>query len=72
MSELAISAAREHQAEAIDQDRTSGEPVYVARRGRRVAVIVDADDYGSLVDAVGDALDKLELRAVRSEDDYVP
>jgi prevent-host-death family protein len=72
MSELAISAAREHQAEAIDQVRTSGEPVYVARRGRRVAVIVDADDHGSLVDAVGDALDKLELRAVRSEDDYVP
>jgi prevent-host-death family protein len=72
MSELAVSAARDHLAEAIEQARTSGEPVYVTRRGRRVAVIVDAETYDSLVEAAEDALDKAELGAARAEGDYVP
>jgi len=72
MSELAVSVARDNLAGAIEQARTSGEPVYVTRRGRRVAVIVDAEAYDSLVDAAEDALDKAELAAARSEDDFVP
>ncbi len=72
VSELAVSAARDHLAEAIEQARTSGEPVYVTRRGRRVAVIVDAEVYDSLVEAAEDALDKAELGAARAENDYVP
>ena len=72
MSELAVSAARDHLAEAIDAARRSGEPVYVTRRGRRVAVIVDADAYDALVDAAEDAVDRAELQAARTEDDFVP
>jgi prevent-host-death family protein len=72
MSELAVSTARDHLAEAIEQARTSGEPVYVTRRGRRVAVIVDAEAYDSLVEAAEEALDQAELGAARAEDDYVP
>ena len=71
MSELAVSEARERLADAIDRAR-AGEPVYVTRRGRRVAVIVDADAYDALVEAAEDAVDKAELRAARAEDDYVP
>jgi prevent-host-death family protein len=71
MSELAVSEAREHLADAIDRAR-AGEPVYVTRRGRRVAVIVDADRYDALVDAAEDAIDRAELEAARAEDDYVP
>ena len=71
MSELAVSEARERLADVIDRART-GEPVYVTRRGRRVAVIVDADAYDALVEAAEDAVDRAELRAVRVEDDYVP
>ena len=71
MSELAVSAARERLAEAIDRAR-AGEPVYMTRRGRRVAVIVDAETYDALVEAAEDAVDRAELRAARAEADYVP
>jgi len=71
MSEIAVSEARDHLAAAIERAR-SGEPVYVTRRGRRVAVIVDADTYDSLVEDAEEALDRAELRAARAEDDYVP
>lgn len=71
MSELAVSEARNRLAEAIDLAR-SGEPVYMTRRGRRVAVLVDADSYDALVEAAEDAMDHAELEAARAEDDYVP
>jgi prevent-host-death family protein len=72
MSELSVSEARDHLAEAIESARVSQQPVYVTRRGRRVAVIVDADAYDRLVEAAEDAADRAELEAVRTEDDYVP
>src|SRR5437763_9723985 len=71
MSELAVSEARDRLADVIEQAR-AGEPVYVTRRGRRVAVIVDADAYDALVEAAEDAVDRAELCAARAEDDYVP
>ena len=57
---------------ASAQVERSGEPVYVTRRGRRVGVIVDADAYDALVEAVDDTLDRAELAAARAENDYVP
>jgi prevent-host-death family protein len=72
MSEMAVSEARNHLAEAIDEARRTREPVYVTRRGRRVAVIVDAEAFDQLVEAAEDARDRGELDTARSEDDYVP
>jgi prevent-host-death family protein len=72
MTEFAVSEARDHLAEVIDQARRSGEPVFVTRRGRRVAVIVDADAFERIVDAAEEATDRRELAAARLEDDYVP
>ncbi len=72
MTELAVSEARDHLAEVIDQTRRSGEPIYVTRRGRRVAVIVDADAYERVIDAAEDVADRRELEAARKEADYVP
>lgn len=72
MTELAVSEARDHLAEVIEEARRSGEPVFVTRRGRRVAVIIDADVYERVVDAAEDASDRRELQAARDEDDYVP
>lgn len=72
MSDIAVSQARDHLAAAIEQARTTGEPVYVTRRGRRVAVIVDAEDYDDLVERAEDVVDRAELRAAREEDDFVP
>lgn len=72
MTDVTVSRTREHLAEVIEQTRRSGEPVYVTRRGRRVAVIVDADTFDRIVEAAEDADDRQELRAARDEDDYVP
>lgn len=72
MTEMAVSEAREHLADLIDGARRSGEPVYVTRRGRRVAVILDPDVYERLLDDAEDALDRAELHAARAEGDYIP
>jgi prevent-host-death family protein len=72
MTELAVSAARDHLADAIDEARRSGEPVYVTRRGKRVAVLMDSVAFERLVETAEDALDRAELAAARDEDDYVP
>jgi len=71
MSELAVSEARDHFAQAIESARASREPVYVTRRGRRVAVILDADAYDALVEDAEDAADRAELEAARADDDFV-
>ena len=42
------------------------------RRGRRVAVIVDAEAFERIVDAAEEATDRRELAAARLEDDDVP
>jgi prevent-host-death family protein len=72
MSEMTVSEARDRLADAIDRARTSHEPVVLTRRGRRVAVLVDAEDFARMSDLVEDALDRAELEAARAEDDYVP
>ncbi len=72
MTEIAVSEARDHLADLIDGTRRSGEPVFVTRRGRRVAVLLDPDVYDRLLDDADDALDRAELHAARAEGDYVP
>ena len=46
--------------------------MFVTRRGRRVAVILDTEIYEGLLADAEDAMDRAELRAARAEDDYVP
>lgn len=72
MTEMAVSDARDHLAELIDTTRRSGDPVFVTRRGRRVAVILDPDVYEQLLEDAEEALDLAELRAAREDDDYIP
>jgi prevent-host-death family protein len=72
MRELPISRAREHLAETVEGAVATGEPVLLTRRGRPVAVIVDADAYRRLVAASEDAADLAELEAARAEDDFIP
>ncbi len=72
MTEVAVSEARNRLAEVIEESRSSGEPVFVTRRGRRVAVIIDADAFDRLVETADDVDDRRELDAARSDDDYVP
>lgn len=72
MTEMAVSEARERLADVIEGTRRSGEPVFVTRRGRRVAVILDPEIYERLIEDAEDAIDRAELRAAREDDDYVP
>lgn len=72
MTDVAVSEVREHLAKLIDESRRSGEPVYVTRRGSRIAVLVDAEVYDELVEQADDATDRAELQAARADDDYVP
>ncbi|MFJ3379152.1 type II toxin-antitoxin system Phd/YefM family antitoxin [Curtobacterium sp. NPDC090217] len=59
MSEVSISEARTRLASIIDDARK--EPVYLTRRGKRVAAVVDADILERLMD---DAEELDDLRAV--------
>ena len=72
MSEMAVSEAREHLADVISSVSRSGEPVYLTRRGKAVAVVVDPDVFERLLSDAEDALDRAELLIARDEDDYVP
>ena len=72
MTEMAVSEAREHLAEVIDSAQRTGEPVYLTRRGRTVAVVVDPVVFEKLLDDAEDALDRAELALARNEDDYIP
>lgn len=69
---MAVSETREHLAEVIDSAQRTGEPVYLTRRGRAVAVVVDPVVFEKLLDDAEDALDRAELALAGDEDDYIP
>lgn len=59
MSDVAISEARGRLASIIDEARTA--PVFLTRRSRKVAAVVDAD---VLVQLLEDAEELADIRAV--------
>ncbi|MDV7356427.1 type II toxin-antitoxin system Phd/YefM family antitoxin [Rhodococcus oxybenzonivorans] len=64
---LSISDARTHLAAIIDRARTEHQPVYVARRGRRVAAVIDADDLDRLLELAEDMADIRAAEQARAE-----
>ncbi len=64
---LAVSEARQQLAAIIDRARAEHSPVYLARRGRRVAAVVDADDLDELLALAEDMSDIRAAAAARSE-----
>ncbi len=70
MSELAdrsISDARRDLAAVVDEARATHEPVYLSRRGRRVAAVVSSDDFERLRGLAEDMADILDAAAARQE-----
>ena len=65
--ELTVSQARARLADALDNARTSHSAVYLTRRGKRVGVIADADQWDRLVEAAEDLADIEAARLARSE-----
>ncbi len=68
MTEMTVSEARSQLADVIDRARRSHEPVYLQRRGKRVAAVVDADVLDRLVELAEDALDIAEATAALEEE----
>lgn len=67
MTELTVSEARARLADAVDQARTSHEPVFLTRRGRRVAALVDASDLDDLLEMAEELEDLKAAAAARLE-----
>lgn len=67
MSEIAVSDARARLAAVVDDARVGGEPIYLTRRGRRVAAVIDADQLEALVEAAEDLADIRAADAARAE-----
>ena len=67
MSELTVTDALARLAEVVDAARVGHAPVYLTRRGRRVAAVIDADDLDRLIEAAEDLADVEAARAARAE-----
>src|SRR5664280_1270966 len=64
---LAVSEARQQLASIIDRARAEHAPVYLARRGRRVAAVIDADDLDEILQLAEDMTDIRAAEAARAE-----
>lgn len=74
---MTVSEAPARLADVIDEAQIAHDPVFLTRRGRRVAAVVDAEQLAQLIEAAEDLAD---LRAVaearvemtRSGEDPIP
>ena len=64
---LSISDARAQLAAIIDRARTDHKPVYIARRGRRIAAVIDADDLDRILELAEDLADIRAAEQARAE-----
>lgn len=64
---LPVSDARSQLAAIIDRARSEHTPVYLGRRGKRVAAVIDADDLDALIALAEDMSDIRAAEAARAE-----
>jgi len=67
MSEITVSDARARLADVVDAARVGHDPVYLTRRGQRVAAVIDADDLDALIASAEDLADIEAAKAARAE-----
>ena len=65
--ERSVSDARHDLAAVIDEARATREPVWLSRRGHRVAAIIAADELERLQRLAEDMADVLDAEAARAE-----
>ncbi|RNL60002.1 type II toxin-antitoxin system Phd/YefM family antitoxin [Nocardioides marmoriginsengisoli] len=63
MSEMSLTEARARLADVVDEARVAHDPVFLTRRGRQVAAVIDADDLRRLM---ADAEDLADIRAAQA------
>lgn len=64
---MTVTEARARLADVVDQARVDHDPVFLTRRGRRVAAILDADHLEQLIEAAEDLADLQAAVAARAE-----
>lgn len=64
---LNVSDARNQLASIINRAQVEHEPVYLSRRGRRVAAVIDADDLDRLIELAEDMADIRAAEESREE-----
>lgn len=64
---LSITDARTQLAAIIDRARADHQPIYIARRGRRVAAVIDADDLDRILELAEDMADIRAAEQARAE-----
>ena len=64
---IAMAELRQHLAEVVDRVRADHERVYVARRGRRLAVLLSAEDFDRILELAEDMEDVQAAEAARAE-----
>lgn len=64
---LNVSAARSQLAAIIDRAQSDHQPVYLARRGRRVAAVIDADDLDLILELAEDMADIRAAEQARAD-----
>ncbi len=64
---LSISEVRSQLAAIVDRVRTEHRPIYIARRGRRVAAVIDADDLERILELAEDMADIRAAAEARAE-----
>ncbi|WP_210495429.1 type II toxin-antitoxin system Phd/YefM family antitoxin [Patulibacter sp. SYSU D01012] len=67
MAPYTVSDARRRLASIIDEAREGHEPIYLERRGRRIAAVIDADDLDRLLELAEDMADIRAAEAARVE-----
>ena len=67
MSEMTVTDARARLADVVDSARVEHSPIYLTRRGQRVAAVIDADDLDRLIAAAEDLADLEDAAAARAE-----
>lgn len=67
MTELSVTVARARLADVVDEARVRHDPIYLTRRGQRVAAVIDADDLDRLLEAAEDLADLEAARMARAE-----
>ena len=64
---MSLSDARARLADVVDSARVDHDPVFLTRRGRRVAAVIAAEDLDRLIEAAEDLADIRAAREAREE-----
>ena len=62
-----MSKVRENLSEVVDVTRRSGEPLYLTKHGKPVAVLVDYGLFESVVERLEDYMDREAIAETKGE-----